>query len=609
MKYIKEMFDFKNKYLKGLFTFFILLVSSFLIMTLTFIFASPVWNIDMPLFRSYFTSPLLILMNIIPIFLFMTTIYLISNRLWVGFLSSTLFVILAVVNKFKLTYRDDPFSFIDIKLIKESMEMTNRYEIRFTPNMIAMFIGLIIITVLLALIFNYKINSKKMRFSLLTIVIIGSIITFKGPYFNYELYNKIGDKELINIWSQTQQFQSKGFVYPFIYSITSAKDRVLEGYDEERAIQELNKYEYKDISADKKVNIISIMFEAYNDFSKFENVEFKIDPYVNFHEIQNESIHGHLVTNIFAGDTIQTERSFITGYNNHPQYFSKTNSFVWYLKDQGYRTEAMHPIYGWFYNRRNVNPDLGFDSFDYYENKYQAIREEFYEDFDFFDFIIEGFENSKSNNDPYFNFTVTYQNHGPYSDEKYSENQFLKKKETYDEKTYNIINNYLAGISKTDKAIKKLIDYFENEEEPTIIVFFGDHNPWLGKDATGYEMLGIDLDLGKEEGFKNYYETPYVIWGNDSAKEVLDNDLVGVGRDVSPNLLMAELFEVLSWKGNEYMQFLMDYKAHIDVNNKVYFKEDGKYTDALSPDNQERYDNFLNVEYYFSHNFKEKELD
>jgi len=604
MKYIKGMLCFENKHLRAIITLLILIALSFLIMTLTFVFANPVWNIDMPIFRSYFKSPLLMLMNFIPIFLFMTILYLISNRLWIGFLSSCIFVVLAVINKFKLMYRDDPFSFIDIKLIKESMEMTNRYEIKFTPNMIVMCIGLIIITLVLAFIFNYRISSRRIRLSLLSITILVSVAIFVGPYFNNELYNKIGDKSLINIWSRTQQFQSKGFVYPFIYSVTSARERVLEGYDEAKAIEELSKYEYKNIPDDKKVNIITVMLEAYNDFSKFENVEFVIDPYVSFHEIQKESIHGKLITNIFAGDTIQTERSFITGYNNHPKYFSKTNSFVWYLKEQGYRTEAMHPIYGWFYNRRNVNPNLGFDSFDYYENKYRAIKEAFFEDYEFFDFIIEGFENSKANNQPYFNFTVTYQNHGPYSDKKYSENQFLKKKDSYDEKTYNIINNYLAGISRTDKAIRKLIDYFKAEEEPTIVILFGDHNPWLGKEESGYKMLGIDLDLSSVEGFKNYYETPYIIWGNESAKKIIKKDLIGVGRDISPNLLMPEIFNILGWEGNEYMQYLRDYMNHIDVNNIIYFKEKGVYTKVLSPENQERYNNFLNVEYYVSHNFK-----
>lgn len=607
MEHLQNIFKFKNKKLEGLFVLFIIISLSFVITSITLMFSTATWNLEMPLFRSYFKSPLLLFMNFLPVFLLMIILYLALNRLWLSFLiSSSLFVIMSFVNKFKLTFRDDPFSFIDVKLVKESMKMAERYEIKLSANMIILIIGLIVITILLRILFNYKINSKKYRLTLLTVFSILSIIIFNKPYFNSQTYNKIGDKSLINIWSQTQQFQSKGFIYPFIYSVKDAKETELEGYNEKKAIEDLSKMSYYDIPEGGKVNIISIMLESYNDFSKFDTVNLGIDVYKNFHDIQKESVHGNLITNIFAGDTIQTERSFITGYYNHPKYFRDTNSFVWYLKEQGYYTEAMHPIYGWFYNRRNINHYLGFDSFDFYENKYKEIEEEFFEDYEFFDFILEGYNQSIKQNIPYFNFTVTYQNHGPYSDEKYSNNQFLLKKPDYDDKTYNIINNYLAGIDKTDKALKKLIDSLRNSEEPTVAVIFGDHNPWLGKDAIGYEMMGINLDLSTVEGFKNYFETPYIIWGNDAAKKAINKDFVGKGNDISPNFLMSELFQYLGWEGNEYMQYLMNIKNQFDVMNKVNFKENGEYTSILSRENQQLYKDFLNVEYYQSHNFKKK---
>lgn len=372
-------------------------------------------------------------------------------------------------------------------------------------------------------------------------------------------------------------------------------------------MEELAARNYSDIPENQKVNIISIMLESYNDFSKFEGVEFGIDIYENFHQLQKESIHGNLIVNVFAGDTINTERAFLTGYFNHPKYFKKTNSFVWYFKEQGYKTEAMHPITGSFYNRRNVNEYLGFDSFDHYDNKYSFIQEGYLEDYYFFDYIIEGFKNSKKNNQPYFNFTVTYQNHGPYSAEKYTEKEYLKKKSNYDEANYNIINNYFIGIYKTDQAIKKLVDYFRNEEEPTIILIFGDHNPWLGKDHTGYDMLNINLDLSTVEGFVNYFETPYIIWANDGAKEMFNKDFTGEGNTVSPNLLMAELFQHLGWEGNEYMKYLLNMKEKFDVNHKLYFKENGQYKEELSPENKELWDNFVNLEYYYSHNYHSRD--
>lgn len=597
-----------NRFAQGLLTTLIIVLLSFLIMTITFACSSA--SLNLPLFKSYFSSKGIILMNILPILIFMTFTYILFNRLWLSFAStSLLFVTMSMVNKYKLVYRDDPFTFIDIKLFSESMAMAQRYKIKLSPNMITLILGLIIITIVLNLFFRQKIYSKKLRISLLIILSIMSIFIFKSIYFNPKLYNSLGDKDLINIWSQSQQYQSRGFVYPFIYSITDAKDIELEGYDEEKAIEDLSKKQYHNIPEDKKVNIIAIMLEAYNDFSKFDTIEVSQEVYKNFHELQDKSIHGKVITNVFGGDTINTERGFLTGYYSHPRYLKDTNSFVWYLKEQGYRTEAMHPIYGWFYNRRNVNEYLGFDTFDYYENKYQQIQEVFFEDMEFFDYIIEGYKNSKDDNQPYFNFSVTYQNHGPYSSEKYSDIEYLKKKSHYDDATYNIINNYLAGISKTDKAIKKLVDYFESEEEPTVIVLFGDHNPWLGKDASGYKMMDIDLDFSNVEGFLNYYETPYIIWGNQSAKKMFHKSFVGKGNDISPNFLMAELFQYLGWEGNEYMQYIMEIKDHFDVNHKVYFKENGEYTEELSPENKARYEDFKNVEYYYSRNFRKNKTE
>lgn len=471
-----------------------------------------------------------------------------------------------------------------------------------------MIIGLIAIAIILKIFFDFKINSNKTRLGVILSLVIVSAIIFNGFYFNPKVYAEVGDDSKINKWIASQQFQSKGFVYPFIYSIQEAKEKEPEGYDEEAAKNELNKYTYKDIDEDKKVNIISIMLEAYNDFSKFENVDLNVDIYENFHKIQKESLSGNLITNVFAGGTINTERAFLTGYYHHPKYKKNTNSFVWYLSEQGYKTEAMHPITGSFYNRRNGNEYIGFENFDYYENKYQAVQEEYLKDMRFFDFIIEGFENSVKKEVPYFNFTVTYQNHGPYSDEKLTDEEYLKKEEHYDEKSYNIVNNYMSGINETDMALKKLFDYFRESEEPTVVVIFGDHNPWLGKDNSGYDMLDINMDLETEDGFKNYYETPYIIWGNDAAKKTLDRDFVGEGKTISPNHLMPELFDYIGWEGNEYMQYAIDTKKILPVNHQLYFKENDQLisADNISLEAKDLWRKFTHVEYYTKTNFFNK---
>lgn len=110
-------------------------------------------------------------------------------------------------------------------------------------------------------------------------------------------------------------------------------------------------------------------------------------------------------------------------------------------------------------------------------------------------------------------------------------------------------------------------------------------------------MMNINWDLSTVEGFVNYYQTPYLIWGNDGAKKTFNKDFVGEGSTISPNFLMAELFQYLGWEGNEYMQYITNLKDKINVTHKLYYKENEQYTKELTKENQELLKNHLNLEY------------
>ncbi len=599
----KAKIDLNSKEFKyGIFSFILIGILSFLIMIITFKYS--IISTELPLFPTYFQSKWLMMMNIVPIFVLMLLLSLIFNKLWISFsITSIFFFLMSFINNYKLIYRDEPVTFTDFQLLSESLSMAKKYEISLNGDMILIIGAIVVITFLLRKFVPFKIHSNKMRVGFLGTVIIISVVIFNTFYFDPEIYSRLGNKELINVWSQTQQFQSKGLVYPFTYSITGAKDRILEGYDEDRAKQLLEEKIYTNINEDEKVNIIAIMLESYNDFSKFESIELDDSVYEEFHSIANNSYSGRLVTNVFGGGTINTEWSFLTGFNSHPKYDRDTNSLIRYFKEQGYRAEAMHPNYGWFYNRRNVNDYIGFDKFDYYENKYKDIQEQPLKDWEFFDYIIQGYEDNKESNKPYINFSVTYQNHGPYSLQNETDIEYLKHQKDDDEKTYNMINNYFSGIKSTGASLKKLTDYFQNEDEPTIVVLFGDHNPWLGDDPNGYDMMGIDIDLSNTDGFLNYYQTPYVFWGNPSAKNVLDRSFQGEGNEISPNFLMAELFQYLGWEGNQYMSYLLDVKKEFSVNHDMYFNDNGVYTSKLNNGKLQIWKEFNSVQYYYARNF------
>lgn len=599
LKLVDRAFWFHH-YINYLFSFICCIMLSFIIMLLTFVNATAVFNEN--IFGSYFTSIPLLFVNFMPILFVLVALYFLFDRLWLSFgITAYFFYILSLVNKFKLRFRDDPFVWSDIKLAGEAGDMAGKYDISLGMTQISILILLGIIMYILYFYFKRSRISLRIRIGIDAIIIILCSIFVTQVIFDDALYEQMGDESIINKWSQSQQFQSRGFIYPFLYSYTYSVESEPDEYDPALAQQTLEHYTYSNIPDNQKINIIGIQLESFNDLSKFNGVEFNTDLYAPLHRIQAEGISGELVVDIFAGGTVATERSFLNGYFHHPKYAKNTNSFVRYFNEQGYFTEALHPSYGWFYNRRNINTYLGFSEFYYVENRYDR----FVEDEILFDDLIDSYEKAIQKNQPYFNFTVTYQGHGPYPTEPESDTKYLKWKDGYNEADYNNINNYLMRIADTNIQLEKLIRYFEDRQESVIIVFFGDHNPLLNNNSTGFKMLDISLDLGTEEGFANYYNMPYVIWANQSTKDIIKKDFVGTGEEISPNYLMTYLFEYLGWEGNEYMKYLSEMKDTVPVLNNTKWKMNNQWYAYDDPTLEALQKEYFNTEFYYSHNLWE----
>ena len=94
----------------------------------------------------------------------------------------------------------------------------------------------------------------------------------------------------------------------------------------------------------------------------------------------------------------------MTGYISLPSLRKKTNSYVWYFREQGYTVEGSHPSYEWFYNRININRNIGFENYYFYENKYINLSKDVIAgDRIFIPEILKLYNEHKNNSDsPYF---------------------------------------------------------------------------------------------------------------------------------------------------------------------------------------------------------------
>lgn len=600
---IGKMRDDKKYIGRGIVSVLVGIVVSFLLSAVSLYFATDKYGIEM--FQSYFENGYIVFLNTLPVFFSIMFVFLICNQLWIGIsITSILVIVLSLINYFKLLFRDDPLLVEDLTLFSEMKNMTGRYKIHINRDMILWILGMTVVIFVvwkLRKIIKIEMQIRTRIISVIMIVLCG-IGCMNRFILNDEYYQKTENIALINRWGSTQQFISRGFIYPFLYSSKDAGMKKPDGYNKKEIENSLKDIKEDDIPGDKKVNIIAIMMEAYGDFSVYPQIEFdsENDPYAAFNRIKEISYYGNLLTDIFAAGTVRTERRFITGADAYPSLRKNTYSYARYFTDQGYCVEGSHPCYSWFYNRINVNDHLGFSKYDFYESRYSELANgEIAGDNVLFPELYKDLKNSIDDGIPYFNLSVTYQNHGPYSTEQLYDTSYVIKQEDYTDDEYNILNNYLSGIKNTGEELEKLIEEIESLDEPCVLVAFGDHKPWLGEGNSVYEMLGIDLDVSTLEGFYNYYATPYIMYANDAAKQITGNQFVGEGADLAPNYLMNELFEKLGYDRPAFMKITDLVRKTITAHSGDIFMENGEVVDKLSDEDQQVWDQYKKYEYYF----------
>ena len=220
------------------------------------------------------------------------------------------------------------------------------------------------------------------------------------------------------------------------------------------------------------------------------------------------------------------------------------------------------------------------------------------------DYLLNDIDSRTEDDDPLFLFSVSYQNHGPYSSETYWEEYVTPAKTGWSMESCCVINNYLAGIRSTIEQMRRLTRELEARDEPIVLVLFGDHKPWMGNGSSVYAEMGVDLDVSTQEGFYNYFSTPYLIYANKAAKESLGQDFRGDGGDISPCFLMDKLFFECGWTGDGFMQLQRETRAVTPLMHEDgYRMVDGSITLDVPPDVAEICRKYLCAQYYREQHF------
>lgn len=455
-------------------------------------------------------TPLVFLYNAFMIFVTFSIVYLFKRRIFVRMIIGAIWVILGIVNGYILLKRVTPFNAQDLKIAGDGIALINNYCNGFEVVVIA--VGAVALLIWLISMWRRggqyagKIHHIA---ALIGIIVCGVLYTF--------VTNIAIDKRVVSTYFGNIAFAYEDYGLPYCFSASLFNTGISEpnGYTKKAMAKidkdgELNQTATSR-SSDELPNIIVVQLESYFDVANAEFFTTSEDACPNLHNLYQNYSNGYFKVPSVGAGTANTEFEVLTGMNlryfgpgEYPyKTYSKkhpTESAATALASLGYGTHALHDNTGNFYSRANVFNNMGFDTFTSKEfmNVLQTTENGWAKDEILTHHIMEAMDTTKQED---FVFTVSVQGHGNYPETQVIENPKIKVEGIEDEALKNKWEYYVNQVYEMDQFVGDLIKAVEERNEPSVVVFYGDHLPTMGLKAEDLKSRYL-------------YNTNYVIWDN-----------------------------------------------------------------------------------------------
>ena len=568
-------------------------------------------------------QPLLIILNCLPVgMLLLVFTCLLRNVFFAGALANFAVCALSIANRIKIEVRDEPVFPRDFALLKEAGSAVGTYDIQFPVPSIAAVVVFSLVLVALGLF----VGSRPFPIARLHgwvgsllgaaasfAVLAGLILTV---YASNDLYNSF---RVSNAYYIPSVFNELGFPYCFCHQFTTYPVDKPEGFSRSEAA---GWDQGGDTGLGKDVNVIMVMDEALSDITDSDAFAFTAenDPLPNLHALREDphAVAGHIVVPGFAGGTANTEFDVLTGMQTNALAAGTTSSFRVVNRNldslfrvfggDGYHTSFFHPGDDWFYNRENVYRWFGAEETVFADQMEALAYKGRWVTDDYMAGLIEQeFADTVAAGETLFHYTTTIQNHMSYTLDKYGESYAYPEvplNTAVSDEVETLLRVYTEGARDADAMLGRLVDTFSAAEEPVVLVFFGDHLPYLGDNQLAYAELGFTARA--EWDALTSYETPYVIWANDAAAQALDWEAAVASLDLpedgrlSASFLGAAVLELIGRTGESpWFDFLNQLRRELPVVQKqAYQLADGTVTDQLTEEQAAKIAKWRQWSYY-----------
>ncbi len=455
-----------------------------------------------------FVKPNIFLFDLILEGLLYFSLLLILRRAWIAMaINGFLLYLVSMLDFFKFRISGSHFVLADLKMAGNVGELTQFAKITITFPLILNAL-LIIAYVALTACMNARLYTRFRRSMIAGILSMALCITcILVPPISNSIYDffDINREESVDVFCDNVKFNDNSLFAYLAQTMTEQVEKIVhepDGYSKKEVSSLLSPG--TDESTDEKPNVIIIMSESYTDFRKFRQLDVDEEVYRNFDRLSEEGMSGTAIVPTFGGGTVRSEFELLFGLpvkslNNasipHSLLAERSlqPTFASMFRSLGYATSYIHPFKRDFYGREDKYASYGFDSLLFEDNMTVDLTPYrlYPDDSTVYAQVLEQIEESES---PDYIFCTTMQNHQPYMDENSSLSEF---------------SYYLQGIQHTDEQLGAFTDALRELDEPTILLFVGDHMPAFSTESTLYDDVGIN-----DQNSSVLYVQKYFIWAN-----------------------------------------------------------------------------------------------
>lgn len=498
--------------------------------------------------------PSIMLFNILIAGLIFLGALLLFRKGWLAMLlQSVLYMALSITELFKYNTNGNHLIMTDMKLLRSIKSLTSFAYIKITPRLVV-YTLIVLAFVAAAFWFNpkFSLHTKRLRrmvtgmSCLLACALVILVPTLSTPVY---AFFGVDVSKAENTFILNEKFENNGFLAFFMQTGSENIANRLEkpeAYEENKdstIAQYLDEVtEQCDFNGDVKPNVIEIMSESYADFRVFDELNISEDVYAGLDEVAAKGVSGTAIVPTYASYTVRTEFELLFGLPvkslndpNMPQRMlleRQQPTIPSYYKAQGYSTAYVHPFQGSFYNRRSIYSRFSFDTM-IFEDDF-TVPVDLYGTYIDDNTVYHQIEQMITDTEePLYLHATTMQNHQPY-DQGTGDTEF---------------ENYLQWVQHSSDGLADFIAALEQIDEPTIVLFIGDHFPSLRGEDGIYAQLGIT-----SENCSTLYEQKYVLWNNFG----LDVEEVQTTETVSVFYLPYIIMQAIDMPRDSFTQSMMD---------------------------------------------------